>query len=505
MATKGYFWAACVALAGAFVPGCNAVTGVGDYQFDRACADAITATTEDCSTPEDENCDGILQCSADWHWDATFGRTGEQVLRAVTFDDERNVIVAGNFAGQANVLENVFATKGGNDIFVAKINPAGKLIWAQRYGLEGEQIVYDVAADREGNIVLVGSYDGKVTFGGDPLTATAGRDLFIAKLNPSGAHLWSRSVGGGGDQLATSIKIDAGNNLFMAGHFTGDMDFGIGGSQLSSMVATTNDIFIAKLKPSGEHVWSYRYGDGSDQVASTIALGKGGRFYVSGLFQGSIGGLKSPETLASSGMDDGFLIAFQDTLPDPTVEWAKRFGDDAGSASRQEVTSIATDRAGNVVVAGYFEEAVAIGEGLAAKGMGDIFVAKFGLLGEHIWSIAYGSTEPDAPTALVVDGADNVVLTGSIVGPVDFGGEVKPGGAMLSNDVFLAKWDGNNVPVTATRFTYDGPQHAYKMAVDRLGNLAIVGVFQGTVNFGGDGLVGTTMTLNDAFLAVFRP
>ena len=71
---------------------------------------------------------------------------------------------------------------GGDDIYVAKLDGAGKYLWSRRFGDSLVQTAKSVAASKDGNVLLAGNHDGIVDFGGGPRTNTGGPDAFLAKL-----------------------------------------------------------------------------------------------------------------------------------------------------------------------------------------------------------------------------------------------------------------------------------------------------------------------------------
>ena len=99
--------------------------------------------------------------------------------------------------------------------------------------------------DSTGNVLVTGSFHGTVDFGGGLLPSGGGADVFIAKLDAGGGHLWSRRAGNAQDQNGTSIAADPSGNAFVAGDVFGTVDFG--GGPLTS--AGGADVFLAKLSP----------------------------------------------------------------------------------------------------------------------------------------------------------------------------------------------------------------------------------------------------------------
>ena len=72
------------------------------------------------------------------------------------------------------------------------------------------QIRYEaMATDGQGNIIVAGSFSGRVSFGGGDVISHGGIDIFIAKYSSTGAHLWSRGFGGSRDDWAKAVAVDS--------------------------------------------------------------------------------------------------------------------------------------------------------------------------------------------------------------------------------------------------------------------------------------------------------
>jgi len=71
-------------------------------------------------------------------------------------------------------------------------------------------------------------------------------DIFLAKFDSNGNHLWSKSFGGSYIDIGFSVSVDSSGNVYGTGIFSGsNVDFG--GCPLSS--AGGKDIFLIKYKP----------------------------------------------------------------------------------------------------------------------------------------------------------------------------------------------------------------------------------------------------------------
>lgn len=161
------------------------------------------------------------------------------------------------------------------------------------------------------------------------------------------------------------------------------------------------------------------------------------------------------------------------------VLWAKRFGD----ASSQLATSMDSDGAGGVFIAGYFEGALDLGKGpLISQGGTDAFLARVDADGNVVWNWRFGGTEDQLGFLTVVATTDGVILSGEFRGTVDFGdGDRVAGGAA---DGFLSKYDlaGNHLWLRTVE-SVQGSEAITNVAVDANGSLYTSAVFLGNVSF----------------------
>ncbi len=298
-------------------------------------------------------------------WSQRFGGTSSELGTAVVVDASGNVIVVGLFAGTVDLGGGNLVSAGSLDIFIAKYNSAGVHQWSQRFGDTGQDVVQSVDVDASGNVVMAGTFNGTVDFGGGNLISAGFEDIFVAKYNSAGAHQWSQRYGDTLFDLAGAVAVDASGNVLLTGGFIGTVDFG-GGNLVS---AGNNDIFVAKYNSAGAHQWSQRFGDASGEVGWGITVDDSASVYVTGAFVGSVdlgGG-----TLNSAGSSDMFMAKYHS---DGTYQWSKRFG----STGSDEGYAIPVDASENVIVTGKFSGTVDFGGGnLTSAGTDDIILAKY--------------------------------------------------------------------------------------------------------------------------------
>jgi len=172
-------------------------------------------------------------------WSKRFGSTGNDTGFAVKTDAAGNVFLAGSFEGTVDfgggALTSV-SPPGYGDIFVAKYSASGTHIWSKRFGGPGGSRAYGLAVDSSGDVVVTGKFQSTINFGGSTFTSAGSDDIYLTKLSgATGGHLWSKQFGSTGQDIATGVAVDSGGNFAVAGYFSGSVDFG-GGALTSSNI-----------------------------------------------------------------------------------------------------------------------------------------------------------------------------------------------------------------------------------------------------------------------------
>jgi len=232
-------------------------------------------------------------------WAKRAGGTDEDYGYGVAVDGLGNSYVTGSFfgtttfgLGEAN--ETTLNSPGNYDMFVAKFDSSGALLWAkQAGGVNSSAEGFGLAVDGSGNSHVTGYFDGTATFGpGQNLKAAGNYDLFVAKYNSSGALQWAKRAGGVGSSTdAYSIAVDGSGNSYVTGSFDATATFGPNEINETSLTAVgVYDTFVAKYNSSGALQWAKRAGGvGSAADGFGIAADSSGNSYVTGSFDASSG------------------------------------------------------------------------------------------------------------------------------------------------------------------------------------------------------------------------
>jgi hypothetical protein len=427
-------------------------------------------------------------------WAESFGGASDATGNDVTTDAQGNVYVTGAFQGSIDLGKGPLVSAGGNDVFIGKFDPTGALVFGFNLGDSSDQEGLAIAVDGTGSAVVAGNFQGSIDFGVTTLMSAGDDDVFLAKLDPTGAPVWAKGFGDAAEQqiLGRGVALDAGGDVFLAGAFEGSIDFG--GGPITA--AAEQDAFVAMLDPGGNYRWAHGFGTYSLQDAYAVAVSPSGRVGITGSMASEVD--FGSGMLPFGGGSDAFVAIFDLT---GTLVWAKAYGD----SMNQDGFGIAFDADDDVYVAGTFEGTMDFGAGvLTAVGPGpNLFVAKLSPAGAGLASKAWsdGSSPGFAVTSLAVDPAGDVLLSGSIDGTANFGGG--PIASAGATDALLVKLDPGLATVFAQRFGDFNPQVANAVAADPMADILLTGAFAGDIVFDGTSLMSTGGT--GVFLAKLSP
>jgi hypothetical protein len=386
------------------------------------------------------------------------GGAGNDYGKDLAMDSAGNIISAGYFNGTVDFdpgpgVFNLTAL-GISDNYVAKYTPTGSLLWAFRTGGAAAELPHSVVLDGSDNIYLAGYFSTTTDFdpgvGVTSRTCAGLRDVYVAKYSSSGAFNWVNTFGSTADDEGFDLHLDGSGNVYATGMFEGTVNAG-GGNLVSNGGL---DAFFVKYDNSGNHLWSYSMGGVGNDQGYAVRTDSLGNVWLAGAFAGTninFGAAGGVTNLTSAGQQDIFLAKY---TPGGTNLFAGRMG---GLLNDNPTPGgMVVDSTNSVYITGSFRGIADMNPGpalntLTNAGNADIFVAKYGTNGAFALAFRAGGAGLDGGHRMVVDGSDNLYVTGWVVGtnnvPVDFDpglgiGNVVPLGTN-ANNVFLASYDKN--------------------------------------------------------------
>jgi hypothetical protein len=253
---------------------------------------------------------------------------------------------------------------GGRDIYVVKLDSSGNVQWTKTIGGGGEDIANSIIQSRDGGYVVAGY---TASFG------AGGCDIYVVKLDSSGNVEWTKTIGGGSWDEARSI-IQSNDGGFVVAGWT------------SSFGAGSFDMYVVKLDSSGNVQWTRTIGGSSNEVANSIIQSRDGGYVVAG-YTASFG----------AGSFDIYVVKLDSS---GNVQWTKTIG----GGSDEEAWSIIQSRDGGYVVAGY----------TASFGAGsfDMYVVKLDSSGNVQWTETIGGSSNEEAHSIIQSSDGSYVVAG---------------------------------------------------------------------------------------------
>lgn len=226
-------------------------------------------------------------------WAKRIGSTGTDNGVTIDLGSGGDIYLSGEFSATVDfdpgsgVLNKT--SNGAEDIYIAKFDTNGNLLWVKTIGGTGADFCWGMAVDPSDNVIGSGTFNGNVDF--DPGSGTymqnqltAGGN-YIVKLDPAGNFLWAGQIGGSGGSTTRGVACDNLGGIYIGGHFIGTSDIDPGPGNTPITATAVVDCYILKTDPSGVLAWYAAFGGmGTDNVWS-ISVNNNGNVITSGMFQ----------------------------------------------------------------------------------------------------------------------------------------------------------------------------------------------------------------------------
>lgn len=334
----------------------------------------------------------VIRPDATTAWTTQFGGSGIDEGLAVAAASD-GVYVAGTTDGR---LPNQEAA-GGTDAFVAKLGPAGRMLWVRQFGSRGDDRASAIALAGHG-LVVAGDTTGRLG-----ARHRGMRDAFVVRIGLGGELRGVRQFGGPGDDAVNALAADR-HKVYVAGTTTG----ALGGAS-----AGGTDGFVRAMTGHGSVLWTDTYGTGGDDAITAIAATSEAIFIA-----GSTRATWPGQT--STGGADAFVTRLSTS---GLSAWTQQFGSLGDDSAAGLVVN------GDVYVVGSANGAL---PGETALGETDAFAARYHKNGSPAWSEQFGTPDFDQVYGGAVNGT-SLYVTGTTHGV--FEGQANAG----DRDVFVTR------------------------------------------------------------------
>ncbi|MBI4662022.1 MAG: SBBP repeat-containing protein [Verrucomicrobia bacterium] len=428
-------------------------------------------------------------------WSRQSGGSGSDAGRAITIDPEGNAYATGEFSGTVNFGPSTLASQGGSDLFVAKYDSSGGVVWANQLGGRSDDFSFGIARDANGNIYVCGNISNQ---------------LSVAKSDKDGTLLWLQNAGGNGDSAAHGVAVDRTGQIYLTGYFSGEATFG----PVALKAPQRKDTFIAKLasgaapplpiitlQPAsrtnlvGTRADFFVFAAGTQPLAfqwqlngSNLADATNAILSLTNIATKDAGDYRVLVSNASGSVVSSnatLTVRVPETAPD--FLWARVFGGtnyDVGS-------DVASDKEGNVYFTGWATRPDVFRDEAPASGTsaGTFYVAKADPNGRVLWGHQLAGRPSGSLSqiissgqAVAVDGLGIVSATGVFYDSIELGDATLT--SRGSSDIFVVRYNRDGKVLWRQQIGGSLSETAADIAADSAGNVYVTGGFNAPAKIG---------------------
>jgi len=314
--------------------------------------------------------DGVVR------WSHLFGGRATQRGDLITLLPDGDIAIAGQWAMVLKFDDKAEPPPyaGRFDLFVARFSPTGDFRWNKAFGGPLSEVAEGLVAREDGSLVLGGWFSKSFALGGPKLQAKDQVDGFLAHLSGDGSHIRSMSFGGKGSQKLTGLAQHVSGDLIIAGLFEKSLDL-----KNVHMVTGVGD-------PTAKPQESQADPAGKQPPVPAAAPAPTPELRTAETTTtGSIKPAATTSPLHTSGYPNLFIARL---TPEFELRWNRSFGT---PSHRRTLVGVETTAAGEIIVAGTYENTLDLGHGeMPATGLDDAYVARLAGDGTPAWQWSQG-------------------------------------------------------------------------------------------------------------------
>ena len=467
----------------------------------------------------DESFAGSAQGSLLWATRA--GGAGSDSAWGTASIPSGSTLVTGTFGGTATFgageSNETMLTAGTSDVFVAKYDRSGTLVWAIRVGSVENYNANAIAAQGDGSFFVGGNFSGSSTIGpGDPnetTLVTAGmNDILLAKYSSTGSLLWAKSAGGTGLDVSGDVVGLPDGGAILVGTFDDPVTFGSGEINETVLGASGITAFLARYDSAGALQWAKQVDSSNLSAGRSTDILSDGSMILSGTFSGTATfgfGEANETTLVSAGLGDVF-VAWYDAHDGELIRVKT-----APSSGADSALAVAGLPDGGALVTGTISAAATFGPGeanetiLPNSGGFDFFIARYNSDGTLAWARHAGGSGLDVGNGIAARSDDSAIVTGSFESVVTLGSGEANETTLTSqggNDLFVALYNPDGTLGWALSEGAGGVDAGHSVSDPSYGHPVVAGHFSNAPTFGLGESGETTLTSagsHDIFVATY--
>lgn len=214
---------------------------------------------------------------------------------------------------------------GGTDAFVLKLASDGTFEWVKTWGGTGNDTARSITFDSDGNFFVVGGFSGTVDLdpgaGTSNATSNGGVDMSLMKFSSDGTFEWVKVWGGSSSDFVDTVAVDANDDVYTIGYYESTVDFDPGSGTSNATSNGSSDSFISKFSSDGTFEWVETWGGTGSEFGGRSPIIVDDAIYSGMWWQGTVDFDPSGDTDShtSNGSWDAGVSRFLLIEPDVTT------------------------------------------------------------------------------------------------------------------------------------------------------------------------------------------
>ena len=324
--------------------------------------------------------DGLIikySSTGEVEWVQSIGGRYDDSIKSLTSTEDGGIIAGGYFSSSSITVGEETLTNhnsGYYDGLIIKYSESGEVEWAKSIGGSSSDRINSVTETEDGGIIVGGDFENSIIIGEETLTSKGESDGLIIKYSESGEVKHVNRVGGSTVDEITSIIETTDGGYLVGGYFYSISSIDLGnGQSINSHGSGYTDGMLIKYDERGECEWGKSIGGTHADSIESIIETTDGEYLIGGSFKSSSIELGNGKIISNHGGTncyDGMLIKYD---KNGECKWGKSIGE----SSHDSINTVAEIENGGIIVGGYFENSIIIGEEtLISKGSLDCLIIK---------------------------------------------------------------------------------------------------------------------------------
>jgi len=187
-----------------------------------------------------------LSPTGTWLWTVSASGLGQDLGADIALGPANTLYITGSFKYPISFGAIELAQQDVYRQLVAKLDSEGNWLWAVPLGgLHTQNNDAFITVDEHGNAYMTGVFWGDVPFGATTLTSAGSFDTYVAKMDPAGNLLWALRAGGPDRDYGMGIGLDDLGKARIGGFFVESATFG--NTVLTGDANGGTNIFVATV------------------------------------------------------------------------------------------------------------------------------------------------------------------------------------------------------------------------------------------------------------------